>query len=485
MRRTQNTLYTGIAVLGLIIIATLMLFYSSTIPQIFLVATLAFLIGLLSFIRQDIAGIALIISMLLSPEINLGGNLAHREISIRLDDVLLMTFFFSWFFKVAFYKNLPFLTLTPLNAPIGAYIIVAMLASWRGVVSGDIHGLAWIFYLLKYVEYFMIFFMFSNIIKTPGQLRRYLIAFFTTAAIICAYGLIQIYMGVSRISTPFEGPGGEANTFGGYLIIIFSLVFTLYIQSTDFRYKTPLLIATITIIFLIERTYSRASYLGLIAAIFGISLFLKPIYKITLLLLFITTIAFRPLIVPLLPETFRERVNAPFEGEEKSTIFPGVQINIYDSSYMKIQSAKSAIRFWTESPLLGKGVTAVGLVDIQFPRTLGETGILGILCYLWIFYAIWRAIRHTLTAISLYPTRTTRLYWAITAGYAGALIGLLVHSLGANTFIIVRIMEPFWFLTAVVVSIPDILENTNAQNPEDNPGNPGTKPNHPVYRITR
>jgi hypothetical protein len=33
-------------------------------------------------------------------------------------------------------------------------------------------------------------------------------------------------------------------------------------------------------------------------------------------------------------------------------------------------------------------------------------------------------------------------------------VGLLVHSVGANTFIIVRIMEPFWFLTALIVMIP-------------------------------
>ncbi|MFP6645103.1 MAG: hypothetical protein VCF24_16315 [Candidatus Latescibacterota bacterium] len=30
--------------------------------------------------------------------------------------------------------------------------------------------------------------------------------------------------------------------------------------------------------------------------------------------------------------------------------------------------------------------------------------------------------------------------------------GLLVHAVGANTFIIVRIMEPFWLLAGLVVS---------------------------------
>jgi len=39
-------------------------------------------------------------------------------------------------------------------------------------------------------------------------------------------------------------------------------------------------------------------------------------------------------------------------------------------------------------------------------------------------------------------------------GFVAGTIGLVVHALGANSFIIVRIMEPFWFFAAVVVSLP-------------------------------
>ena len=43
-------------------------------------------------------------------------------------------------------------------------------------------------------------------------------------------------------------------------------------------------------------------------------------------------------------------------------------------------------------------------------------------------------------------------------GYMVGLIGLSVHALGANTFIIVRVMEPFYFVTALVLSIPRLQE---------------------------
>jgi hypothetical protein len=38
-------------------------------------------------------------------------------------------------------------------------------------------------------------------------------------------------------------------------------------------------------------------------------------------------------------------------------------------------------------------------------------------------------------------------------GAVAGLVGLLVHAIGANTFIIVRIMEPFWFVVGLVVTL--------------------------------
>ena len=39
---------------------------------------------------------------------------------------------------------------------------------------------------------------------------------------------------------------------------------------------------------------------------------------------------------------------------------------------------------------------------------------------------------------------------------------MLTHGIGANTFIIVRIMEPFWFLTAIVIMIPQVASRLPA-----------------------
>jgi hypothetical protein len=44
----------------------------------------------------------------------------------------------------------------------------------------------------------------------------------------------------------------------------------------------------------------------------------------------------------------------------------------------------------------------------------------------------------------------------ISTGFLAGFFAMLTHAVGANTFIIVRIMEPFWFLTAIVIMIPQI-----------------------------
>jgi len=45
------------------------------------------------------------------------------------------------------------------------------------------------------------------------------------------------------------------------------------------------------------------------------------------------------------------------------------------------------------------------------------------------------------------------LHKGIAAGYIVGLAAMVVHSFGTITFYIVRIMDPFWFLTGLVASL--------------------------------
>jgi hypothetical protein len=63
----------------------------------------------------------------------------------------------------------------------------------------------------------------------------------------------------------------------------------------------------------------------------------------------------------------------------------------------------------------------------------------------------------------------TPYFHGLTIGFFAGYIGLLFHALGANTFIIVRIMEPFWFLAGIIAVLPTLERQQQEQPQEDHP----------------
>jgi O-antigen ligase len=95
-------------------------------------------------------------------------------------------------------------------------------------------------------------------------------------------------------------------------------------------------------------------------------------------------------------------------------------------------------------------------MDAQFVRVLVETGLIGLAAFLWL---LWRLLR---VAWNAHQRFAGSRFEGLTLGYIAGLVAIIAHSVGANTFVIVRIMEPFWFMTAVIVTIPEIFERARA-----------------------
>jgi O-antigen ligase len=83
-------------------------------------------------------------------------------------------------------------------------------------------------------------------------------------------------------------------------------------------------------------------------------------------------------------------------------------------------------------------------MDAMYPRVLGETGAVGVVAFFILIGALFR--------MGLVAYRQARDPFAqgLAMGFLLGFAGLLVHSIGANSFIIVRIMEPFWLVAALV-----------------------------------
>jgi hypothetical protein len=66
-------------------------------------------------------------------------------------------------------------------------------------------------------------------------------------------------------------------------------------------------------------------------------------------------------------------------------------------------------------------------------------------------------------AISHLKKVKTLYFKRLTIGFLAGFIGLLFHALGANTFVIVRIMESFWFLAGIIVILPKLERRETSQ----------------------
>ena len=136
-------------------------------------------------------------------------------------------------------------------------------------------------------------------------------------------------------------------------------------------------------------------------------------------------------------------------------------VNLDTSTSARFESMKQVLmRDFPKQPVIGFGVTGYSFLDAQYARVIAESGFLGIVTFIYLLRSIYRNAKKT-----YYQTKDL-FYKGLTLGYLTGFFALLTHCIGANTFIIVRIMEPFWFVTAIVFMIPTIEAN-NIPMPRD------------------
>ena len=412
-----------------------------------LAAAVAAALFVLVFIRTDFGLEILLLSMLLSPKVLLGGRGAlaeQRQLSLRFDDFVILIIAFTWFAKNAVYKELGLISRTPLNRPIAAYMGACALATAWGMGFGHVGPLSGLFYLLKYLEYFFVYYIVVNNVRSRSQAQRLVIIALATAAFVSVIGIAQIPSG-ERVSAPFEGASGEPNTLGGYLVLMMGIVAGLTIES--WRARDRLLGIGLILLMLVPFAYtlSRSSYLALVPA----TLFLVTMSPKRALL--VPTVVLGLLLIPYVaPRVVRERVESTFKIQYGQ---PTVRIGgagFDPSTSERLLSFKEALAAWTTRPIFGFGVTGFRFMDAQYPRTLVETGVLGFLAFVWMISSALRL------AASRYRATRDPFWRGLSLGYLSGFIGLLFHAIGANSFIIIRIMEPFWFFTGLVVLLPEL-----------------------------
>jgi O-antigen ligase len=415
-----------------------------------------------SFLNTELALHIILLSMLLSPEIVVGGvggisigkpGTKGDVLVLRMEDLVLVAVALAWFARTAIFKELGLIRKTPLNRAILTYVVSLVLATLLGVLLGNVRPVRGFFFTLKYVEYFVVYFMAVNYIQEERQVWRLLATVFLTCAISAVIGIAQIPSG-ERVGAPFEGKFGEPNTFGGYLVFMLALILGQALSASTIPSGLGWLAFSGLVTLPLLYTLSRSSWLAAIPMLLTL-IVLSPRRLLLMMglgvLVILGPLAFPKQVVDRYNYTLNEKVD---RGEYS---IGGARLDASTSA--RFDSWKTGVKGWTDRPLFGYGVTGFGFMDAQFMRVLVETGLVGLAAFLWLLWRIWQVAWDTHRRLA------GSRFEGICIGYLAGLVAMIIHAIGANTFIIVRIMEPFWFVTSVIVALPGLIAESAEEEP--------------------
>lgn len=385
----------------------------------------------LAVMRRPFLGVVLVLlSMLLSPEID------ASDIKLRLEDLLLPLLAVAMAVRMSLPHARRKLHLGKLGIPIFAIVGANAVASIHGVLCGYVQPLESFLWNLKSWEFFGFYILALNAVDESSDAAEYtkiIIWVFFGIAVYACFQIpeTEIYT-VNRLTAPFEG-APEPTTLGGYMTIILGVVVASALQAQDRRSRFALWGLSIFCMVPIIFTLSRTTYVSC-----GLMLFLVAILSRNASMFF--SLLLLLLLAPIvLPGQAIERVRMTFQGTGA--------FGLDSSTLERVEVWRKAWDALDIHPLVGFGLPQQ-ILDSQFVRVIVETGVLGLAAWVLFFAA---AVRIGLRVLR--KETATPFDRALAVGYVAGTVALLVHALGATTFWITRIMEPYMFLSGLVAAI--------------------------------
>ncbi len=381
-------------------------------------------------------GVVLLILLVgLSPEFTLFGYPQFRA-----EDFLMPALLLGWFADVNERKIS--LDRLPLKKPIFVYLVVAGIASHLGITRGTISGGGFsggtysLFAWGKMIMYFMMFIIVTTSIRNRNDVAMYAVAMIMANLAVAFMGISQFMTtGEAFSPTRISGPYGEgSNVLGGYFIFHVSLAVGMFVELEDMKYRLLLLGAIALTMVPFLNTFSRTSYVALVGGLTIVGLLRR---RAIVVILFVAIVVLPVLLI--------------------DPVFERARTILYvfsDNPPSSWEARTSAWRRFTDDifryPLIGHGVRSLpfGALDNIYIQVLIDTGFLGLISFLWLLAEIGKMAFDNLKAVSDDP-----LLRAYSLGFLCGFSGLLVHGLGASSFLSIRTMEPFMIAAGVAAAI--------------------------------
>ncbi len=290
---------------------------------------------------------------------------------------------------------------------VGAISVISAIFVTK-TASANIAILHW----LRRIEYISVFFIAWYIGKSSSSNRRFFFELILLPAIgVFLYGLAQIFLHAPVISTMnaefSKGialtlqPGVQlSSTFGGhydlaiYLVMIMAFLSSVICVFESKKVRIPALIGLVALLWLFMQAGSRISLFSIFLVVWYVAwAYKKPIWGIILSVAVFTSILTSPNlmnrllnIIKIIPIKIETQVIRPVFAADK--IDRQIQQDRSTSIRIDVEWPR-AMRSFYKNPFLGTGYSSLGLAtDNDYLRSIGETGLLGLLSFLAMLIAL-------------------------------------------------------------------------------------------------
>lgn len=387
----------------------------------------AFLVYIVTFIDLTL-GLAILIACVgLSPELTIGGIE-----NIRLEDFVVPALLLSWLMKTM-ERRLP-LAPTLVTPALPLYAAAILISTLLGVVAGSTSLTRALLFMGKFVEFFLIYLLLINNVVRREEFRA-LAIFSILVTLVSALTVANTFSDDATVGR-LNGPLGEtANMYGGYLILNLSIVVGLFLNASTGGLRLASAVAILLLGMPLLYTYSRTSFVALIVAclLFGA---LKDRR------LLIVSLIIGALLPVMAPESVMVRISS----------IGGMTSGDSPSSWTSRVLAweREGGRALERSPLFGFGLASVqlGMVDNEYVRVFVDTGVLGLLLFIWVQLGLARRA-HSL--VDTFAPQTFERGYA--SGYWMAFVAMAIHAVGATSYTSIRTMESFILITGLFAAL--------------------------------
>jgi hypothetical protein len=331
------------------------------------------------------------------------------------------------------------------------YTFIALLSTLFGVLTGGLEGIRALFYLSKEIEYFVLYFIIINYVKSIDDLKVILFAILFFGFINGLYALYQALSGHST-GVYWLGTIGEGSVFssGGYFSEIFFVAFTAILLCrktfTKVVYGSCMIICLIGLL----GSLSRANVVGTISVslcFIGSQLIAQKTNKT----LFAILIAICSIVILCYIAT-KIDVNKILFLKDRLTSMGGISRSIFIRVKLDYIPYYYAISQNLISFLFGHGmsITGMGSLPVEahnyYIRIITEIGLVGFIIFLYLIYSV---IKYAFITYK----KSNHVYGKI-IGLGCILIAcsLLVASTSQDAFTPVKVNEMFWIIVGLVIS---------------------------------